>query len=324
MPWDVSVIGPLNIDLLIVGEGPHSWEQIPHWDGPAEMEMTAAGSVGYTVRNLARLGLKVRVASCVSDDALGTFIEETLRNEGVDTGGVLRVPGTLAGIGVYMLLFGSRKRPLTYRLPTHDPWPANFSSTQADELLDARCLLIGGYLHFKQMWHGQCVDLAREAQKRGLLTVLDPQFPLFDWKRPWLEALADLLPSIGVLFCDEHEALRTTGQSNIDLAAQDLLAAGPKTVIIKKGAQGSNLYRAGYQYQQPAIKLGAVIDTIGAGDAFDAAFTYGLLQGWDLERCSLFASVAAGHTVIGRGGSETMPGVQKIEQIIATLQVHSD
>jgi sugar/nucleoside kinase (ribokinase family) len=324
MPWDVSVIGPLNIDLLIVGEGPGSWDQIPNWDGPAEMEMTAAGSVGYTVRDLARLGLKVRVNSCVSDDALGTFILDTLQREGVDTGGVARIPGALAGIGVYMLLFGSRKRPLVYRMPTHDPWPIAFSDAQVDALLDARCLMIGGYLHFKQMWHGQCVDLAREAQTRGLLTVLDPQFPLFNLKRPWLEAVSDLLPSIEVLFCDEHEALSTTGASDLDLAAQSLLAAGPKIVIIKKGAQGSNVYQAGYRHQQAAIKPGAVIDTIGAGDAFDAAFTYGLLQAWDLERCSLFASVAAGQTVVGRGGSETMPGVQKIEQIISTLKAGRD
>ena len=44
MPHDVSVVGPLNIDLLIRGEGPSNWEAIPMWDGPADMEMTAAGS----------------------------------------------------------------------------------------------------------------------------------------------------------------------------------------------------------------------------------------------------------------------------------------
>jgi 2-dehydro-3-deoxygluconokinase len=320
MHWDVSVIGPLNIDLLIVGEGPKGWEEIPAWDGPSDMEMTAAGSVGYTVRDLARLGLKVRVAGCVSDDALGTFIEETLAQEGVDTAGVKRVPGTLAGIGVYMLLFGSRKRPLTYRLPTHDPWPSTFSSAEVDELLDASVLHIGGYLHFKQMWHGQAVEIFQAAKQRGVLTVADPQFPLYNLQSPWIEAMRDLLPSIQVLLCDEHEALHSTGQSDIDQAAQVFLSSGPQTVVIKQGSLGSTLYRSNVYRHQAAINLGEVIDTIGAGDAYDAAFIFGLLQGWDLERCGLFASVAAGYTVTGSGGSETMPGVGNIEEIMSLLE----
>lgn len=67
MTRDVTVIGPLNIDLLIVGEGPKNWQEIPYWDGPADMEMTAAGSIGYNVSNLAKLGLDVMVSSCVSE-----------------------------------------------------------------------------------------------------------------------------------------------------------------------------------------------------------------------------------------------------------------
>src|SRR5579885_659506 len=120
---DVSVVGPLNIDLLIKGDGPPNWEAIPTWDGTAQMDMTAAGSVGYTVQNLARLGLDVRVSSCLPDDPLGLFVEGALRRAGVDTGSVQRIANTLGGIGVYMLLFGSHKRPLIYRLPTHPLWP---------------------------------------------------------------------------------------------------------------------------------------------------------------------------------------------------------
>ena len=46
MTRDVSVVGPLNIDLLVRGDGPLNWEAVPTWDGPADMELAAAGSVG--------------------------------------------------------------------------------------------------------------------------------------------------------------------------------------------------------------------------------------------------------------------------------------
>jgi sugar/nucleoside kinase (ribokinase family) len=280
------------------------------------MEMTAAGSVGYTVRDLARLNLSVRVVSCVPDDALGAFIVDTLRREGVDTSGVLRVPDTLAGIGVYVLLFGSRKRPLVYRMPTHLPWPERFDAADLDEILDARALMCGGYLHFQSMWHAQTVDLFREARGRGLLTILDPQFPLFSMQDPWIRGMEDLLPWIDLLLCDENEARRATASEALDEAARILLEHGPHTVVIKQGSEGSTLYRSGWQRRQKAVILGDLVDSIGAGDAYDAAFICGWLHSWPAERCSLFASVAAGKTVTGIGGSATMPDYEQVLQII--------
>jgi sugar/nucleoside kinase (ribokinase family) len=317
MPHDVSAIGPLNIDLLITGDGPPNWEAIPTWDGPSHIEMAAAGSVGYTVQDLARLGLSVQVCSCLPDEPLGIFVQSALERTGVDVNLVRTMPGTLGGIGVYMLLFGSRKRPLTYRLPTHDFWPLYFSDEDKRALLDARLLHTGGYLHFQPGWHGEIVDLYRQARERGLVTSIDPQFPLFAMQPPWMSAMEDVLPSVNILFCDETEARSLTAENDLDNAARCLLAAGPETVVIKQGSAGATVYRQGWRHHQPAIVLGEVVDTIGAGDAYDAGFLYATLQGWPLERRALFASITAGFTVTGAGGSQTMPNVQ---QVIAEMR----
>ncbi len=320
MARDVSVIGPLNIDLLIVGEGPKDWESIPTWDGPADMQMTAAGSVGYTVSDMSKLGLSAAVSSCVPDDPLGAFIVDALRRDGVDVAGVQKVPGTVGGIGVYMLLFGSRKRPLVYRLPTHEPWPQQFDQEAIERLLDARLLHNGGYLHFKSAWHGVSVDLFRQAKQRGLVTSMDSQFPLFAMEPPWMAAMTDILPFVDILLCDEHEARHMAARQDLDEAARVLLDAGPDLVIVKQGADGSTLYRQGWKYHQPAIQIGEVVDTIGAGDAYGAAFLLGVLEGWPLERCSLFASIAAGFTVTGVGGSQTFPTRRQIEEKLAEYE----
>jgi 2-dehydro-3-deoxygluconokinase len=317
MTRDVSVIGPLNIDLLITGDGPANWEAISTWDGPASMEMTAAGSVGYTVRNLARLGLNAAVSSCVPDDPLGDFLCETLRLDRVDVSAVQKVRDTLGGIGVYMLLFGSRKRPLAYRLPTHPLWPDRYTPAEIDNLLHARLLHNGGYLHYEGAWHGYMAELYKEAKVRGLMTTLDPQFPLFAMQPPWISALDDILPFVDVFFCDESEARSITAKADVNEAGSQLLEAGVQVVVIKQGADGSTIYRSGWQYQQPAIVLGKLVDSIGAGDAYDAGFILGVLEGWPLERCALFASVAAGFTVTGVGGSETMPTRDRIEAEMA-------
>ena len=317
MTRDISVIGPLNIDLLIVGEGPSDWTTLPTWDGPADMEMTAAGSVGYNVSDLARLGLDVMVSSCVPDDPLGAFIIDALQRDGVDTHGIRTIPDTLGGIGVYMLLFGSRKRPLTYRLPTHEPWPQSYTETETDDLLDARLLHNGGYLHFKSAWHGVTGELFREAKSRGLTTSMDPQFPLFAMEPPWLPPLEEVLPYVDILFCDETEARHITALETLEDCARKLLDAGPELVVIKQGGEGSTLYKSGWQHHQPAIRSGELVDSIGAGDAYDASFLLGILEGWPLETCALFASVAAGFTVTGVGGSNTFPTRAQIDTRLA-------
>jgi 2-dehydro-3-deoxygluconokinase len=321
MKRDVSVIGPLNVDLLINGEGPPDWEGITSWDGPAAMQMTAAGSVGYTVQDMARLGLQVSVCGCVPDDALGAFIAENLRRAGVAIEGVRMQPDTLAGIGVYMLLFGSRKRPLAYRLPTHEPWPLSFTPQEIDDLLSARLLHNGGYLHFKQMYHGQTVDLFKEARKRGVITSLDSQFPLHAMPLPWLPALEDILPYVDLMFCDEHEAKSLTGANQPVDAASQLMSYGIEILVIKCGSEGSDVFTQGGHFHQPAIHLGELVDSIGAGDAYDAGFIYGTLQEWPPERSALFASMAAGKTVTGVGGTTSMPAVDEIEELIKSMQI---
>jgi 2-dehydro-3-deoxygluconokinase len=161
------------------------------------------------------------------------------------------------------------------------------------------------------------VELYRVAKQAGLVTTLDPQFPLYDFRPPWMPAVADLLPHVDVLFCDDHEARSLTAVTDLSDAAHILLSAGPRTVVIKQGSEGSTVYRNGFAYQQAAIMLGDVVDTIGAGDAYDAGFILGTLEGWPLERCALFAAIAAGFTVTGVGGSQTMPTREVIETEMA-------
>jgi sugar/nucleoside kinase (ribokinase family) len=318
--FDVSAIGPLNIDLLIRGEGPPNWEALPTWDGASEMEMTAAGSVGYTVQDIARLDLRVQVCSVLSADPLGTFVQEALNDAGVNTDLVERQQGTLGGIGVYMLLFGSRKRPLTYRLPTHPLWQTSFSVEVRSQLLSARLLHTGGYLHHAGAWFGELTTLYAEARRRDLITTMDPQFPLHPLDVPWAAQMTDILPLLDVMFCDEHEAIQYTGRTTLDDAADWLLRAGASCVVIKQGADGSTVYTTNMQHRQSAYFFGELVDSIGAGDAFDTGFIYGLVQGWPLDRCARFGSVTAGFTVTAAGGTAAMPSLRAALDKLAEVE----
>jgi sugar/nucleoside kinase (ribokinase family) len=315
---DVAVVGPLNIDLLIIGEAPLSFEELSRWEGPADIQMAAAGSVGYLVQGLARLGLDVGLVSCLPEDQLGAFQLDSLRRAGVHVDRVQMVPDSVGTVVAYVLLFGSRKRPLAYRLGTHDPWPLTFDAADLDYLLDARLLHCGGYLHFDSVYHGATTDLFRQARTRGLITSIDTQFPAKPLARPWLGAMTDILPHVDVLFVDEREARSLADREDLTEAATVLRDAGPATVVVKQGSEGARVFTAEGVLYQPAVPVAPLVDSIGAGDAFDAAFLLGLLEGWPLAGIARFAAVAAGFTVGGVGGSAAMPTRAQVEAYIAS------
>jgi sugar/nucleoside kinase (ribokinase family) len=71
-----------------------------------------------------------------------------------------------------------------------------------------------------------------------------------------------------------------------------MLGLGPKIVALTLGVDGCIIASSEKITHVPALKV-EVVDTTGAGDAFMGALSFGLLQGWDLERVGLFANACA-------------------------------
>jgi 2-dehydro-3-deoxygluconokinase len=315
MNYDVVAVGTLNLDMIITGDAPHDIEALTKWVDISEVELTPAGSMGYCASDMAKLGLNVAVVSCVADDFFGEWILRSLTKAGADVIHVDVITGETTGIGIYILLFGDRKRPLTGRLSTHAPWPARLSEAQENLMKRARMLLCAGYLHYPQMWGPPTVELFRKARQSGLKTALDTQFPMTQAEMPWIKHFENLLDYVDILFTDDVEALGITGLDSIEAAACDLLSRGPGLVVVKQGAHGSLIATADKVFTQPAIKPGSFQDSIGAGDAFDSGFVYGLLHGWDLEKTARFASTVAACTLEGVGGTKTAPSAAQAATI---------
>jgi 2-dehydro-3-deoxygluconokinase len=316
MALDVVVIGPLNVDLLITGRAPARLDELTRWAGPSSVTLAAAGSAGYVTQDLALLGLKTGVVSTLAGDPFGDAILRILGETHVDVSRVRREAETLSGIGIYMLLFGSKKRPLTYRLPTHQPWPAVLDADDIDYTLGARHLHCAGYLHFPDMWSDRMAELFRAAKARGLSTSLDPQFVLFPVDTPWLEPLVDLLRFTDLLMLDEDEARQIAQTHDLRVTARVLRETGPRTVVIKRGAQGALILAGDRAFEQPAVSVPEeeIVESIGAGDAFDAGLIVGQLAGWSIERSARFATMAAASTLRGSGGTHSLASRADLER----------
>jgi 2-dehydro-3-deoxygluconokinase len=97
-----------------------------------------------------------------------------------------------------------------------------------------------------------------------------------------------------------------------------------QTVIIKQGIQGSTAYQNGWRQHQDAVVVGDLVDSIGAGDTFDAGVLYGWLHDWPWEQSLMFASIAAGFTVTGVGGTQNMPDLDTVLHEMQKRLAHND
>ncbi len=94
-----------------------------------------------------------------------------------------------------------------------------------------------------------------------------------------------------------------------------------KTICVTFGERGCGIYREGQYTEVPGRKV-EVADTIGAGDAFAAAFVHATEQGWETYRCGDFAN-AVGALVASRQGATPEWSVDEVSSMIGKLPVKS-
>jgi 2-dehydro-3-deoxygluconokinase len=312
-----AVIGPVNMDLFIRGQAPLDASALNQWVGPAEVDLMAAGSVGYTVQALHNLGVEVDLCTTFGDDAFGSFLRDALAARGIGLGLSDTAQGETA-IAIYMLMFGGTKRPMTYRLPGFEPWPDPIPLVDLARYELVHC---GGLLHFPGMWHRDLAPAFKAARVAGAMTSLDPQFPLTDMAAPWLPHIEDAIPHVDVLLCDERESLALFDVRDPLVALGRALELGARVVAVKLGPQGAMLSDGRRLIRQPSVEIdaSAVRDSVGAGDAFDAGLLSSLLRGVDLPAAARFATAAAALTLTGRGGADRIASVAAVEAALAEV-----
>lgn len=311
----VGVLGALNIDFIIHGSAPMNLQELRNWVGPSQVSFLTAGSIGYFSQNFSKLGCEIHLVSTIADDPFGKSIISSLKKAGISIEHVTVEPGTESGIGIYMLLFGAKKRPMTYRLPTHHAWPPHLPREPTDYLLDTDLLHCGGYLHFSDLWNEDVPNLFASARKNGSITSLDPQFPLIELKSAWAKVLKPILANTDVLFVDESEALGVSGGTTLEEATEILSQIGVGRVVIKLGDKGCLVLCDGMKLHQAAVKPTKFVDSIGAGDSFDVGFLYGMSKGYTPEKAAKIAVYAASRSIEGVGGTTAFPSRRELKTI---------
>ncbi|WP_028028355.1 ribokinase [Gemmobacter nectariphilus] len=151
------------------------------------------------------------------------------------------------------------------------------------------------------------------ARAGGALTVLNPA--------PAADLPADVIALCDLLTPNETEAEALSGipvsdPASATAAAAALLARGAGAVVVTLGAQGALYHDAQRTLHVPPMSAGPVLDTTGAGDAFNGGLAVALAEGQPLERALRFATATAALSVTRMGTAAAMPSRAEIDALL--------
>ncbi len=256
----------------------------------------------------ARLGAAVSFISKLGRDAFGDLARHTYADEKIDaefcfetldhaTGGASIVVHEGHGDNAIVVVPGA-----CFTLTTAE-------IDRASERISRSSVFVTQLeLPIEVVAHG--LELAR---RLGVPTILNP-------------APAQGLPDRIYAWCDyltpnesEAAALVNRPVSNLaeaERAAELLLARGVKNLVITLGAQGAFVKTASLASHVPAIEAGPVVETTGAGDAFNGGFAVALAEGRDIIAATEFGCAVAGISVTRPGTAPSMPTRAEVDALL--------
>ncbi len=301
----VVVVGSSNTDMVV---------KTAHLPKPGEtvvggtFVMAAGGKGANQAVAAARLGGKTTFIAKVGDDLFGKQAVEGYQKEGIDTRWVFRDPERPTGVAL-ILVEESGENLISVASGANEALTPQDIDAAAEVLRSADIVVM--QLEIPLPTVCRAAEIAAAA---GVPVILDPA-PAPD--RPLPE---DLLRHVAYLKPNESEAERLTGVHVMDadsaqVAADRLLACGPRAVIITLGARGALVVeRPGEGVMVPPHTVSAV-DTTAAGDAFSGALAVALARGESLLDAARFAAVAGALAASRMGAQPSLPTEAEVRAV---------
>lgn len=301
----ILVAGELNADLVMSGlpSLPILGRELVSED----FQIVMGSSSAITAARLAQLGAEVDFCGIIGEDDLGDFVLRELSNFGVRIDHIRKVEQR-TGVTI----------ALTY---THDRALLTFPGTMEifdGDLITSELLMPYDHLHIGSFFLQTALqphlpDIFRMAHEGGLTTSLDVGWdPTEQWANnshlyPTLAHVDFFIPNES-----ETEAIIGAGQSMDQLTER---VSG--IVVMKRGKDGARAYnREGEIASVSSIPV-TVVDTTGAGDAFNAGLIYAhRVEGLPIDAAMRFAAVCGAQAVTQVGGASNAPHADDIRAMM--------
>ena len=309
----VVVIGDANVDLEL---------RLPSTEGVElhanpDPEVFGGGSAANTAAALARLEVPCRFTGTVGDDDYGRLARRSLEKAGVDVAEVRTVTGSPT-VMVIVVVTTDGERLIYVWPPTGGAHAALTAEHAVAAAGKASWLHVSGVCLRVGPARDALLAAMDEASARGIPVSLDLNLRLenWGWDDNFREVATAAVARSSVVFGAAMDEIMPLAQRPDAREAATKLAGEDRLVIARLGAEGSfACSKAGGVVSSPSFAVD-VVDTVGAGDAFNAGFIASRMAGGDLATAMRWGNATAALS-IGRRGARSTPTRREVESLAA-------
>ena len=284
-------------------------------NGTKKFEKHFGGAPANYAIAVRRLGVHSALLTRISDDGFGDFLMGVLSKNKVDTSMIVRTKKktTLAFVSL-----NARGVPefSFYRNDTAD--------------LDVRESDVREkYFKGVKIFHFCSLSLVEDpvrsalfkaltlARRHGVLVSFDPNLRKDLMRRDTMKYVRKAMKYANVVIPSEEELKEITMEKTLRAALKKFKE---KRIIVTRGPRGSVMYHNGKIVSFPAFNVN-VVDTTGAGDAFSAGVSVGLLRGLDGAELLKFASAVAALSIQRKGAISSLPTRREVERFLLNVKI---
>lgn len=249
--------------------------------------LSLGGSVGNTIRAMAKLGCNVGFIGKVGADEMGDQFHNALTALNVQ-------PFVLRGVNqsgrcISLVSTDGERTMVTY---------LGAAIEMSGEEVVAEFLNGYDYIHIEGYLvqdHNLILQTAKLAKECGLKISIDlASFNVVEENLEFLQMLVG--EYVDILFANEDEARAFTGESDPEKALE-IIAGMCEIAIVKIGLGGAHI-KCGEEVLHVGVLEAAIrVDTTGAGDFYASGFLAGLCEGLTLRQCGTLGAIAAGKVI---------------------------
>jgi len=298
------VVGSLNMDMVT---------RVDRFPAPGEtlrgqsFHVYPGGKGANQAVALARLGARVEMVGALGDDVLGRRYRELLTALQIGAAGVAETSEIGTGTASIEVTSAGDNHIIIVAGANDTVTPAYIES-QRDRITACEYLLIQLEIPIESL-----TLAAQIASARGIPVILDPA--------PARALSPELYTAVSILTPNETEARLLTGEdtdtdSGIHRAGRCLIARGVQRVVIKAGKRGAFLVEPETFVHVPGFAVD-VVDTVAAGDSFNAGLAVALGGGANLGEAIRFANATGALSTTREGAQSAMPSAGEVRALLA-------
>lgn len=289
----IAVVGSINADMTVIAERiPLKGETLLGSD----IFYNPGGKGANQAVAMARLGAEVEMFGCVGNDSSGQSMLANFKEQGVKTDHIQILDKVPTGTAI--ITVGEKDNTIIVVPGANAKVDIPYIDSIKDALMKYDMVVLQHEIPLDTVAY--IVDFCFE---KKIPVVLNPA--------PAAEVPMEVIEKVTYLTPNEHEAALIFGA---DKSTEELLKTYPEKLVITQGSRGVSVgLKSGEVLCIPARKT-EVVDTTGAGDTLNGAFSVQIAAGKNIKDALRYANIAAGLSTERLGAQSGMPTAEEVEK----------